>query len=238
MTTLYYLLWYSCPGLNSNAYSTTLTVSQALVIGMGIVGIVGMRSLHLQLDVGSCGSDSLLSGANFGDFGQHQLLTPDGYPANMRAMVVFNQVRSLRTNYIMDRNSRLIRVICQCLLALELMSISALTLIKLSVLLFYRRIFSAPAFRIPVWVVGSLVTAWGTAFFFANLFQCTPISGVWELTAQRRCVNSKHLVNAYQGLNLMTDVMILIMPWPMIWGLQLQTRRKAQVGGIFLLGAL
>lgn len=118
------------------------------------------------------------------------------------------------------------------------MSISALTLIKLSVLLFYRRIFSSPAFRIPVWVVGSLVTAWGTSFFFANLFQCTPISGIWELTAQRSCVNSKHLVNAYQGLNLMTDVMILTMPWPMIWGLQLQTRRKAQVGGIFLLGAL
>ncbi|KAA6411597.1 MAG: hypothetical protein FRX48_04877 [Lasallia pustulata] len=166
----------------------------ALVIGMGINGIIG---------------------ANYGDFGQHQKLAPDGSPTNVHAMVVFNE----------------------CLLALELMSISALTLIKLSVLLFYRRIFTAPAFRLPVWIVGSIVTAWGIAFFFANLLQCTPISGFWEYNVQRNCVNSKHLVNAYQGLNIMTDVTILVMPWPMIWGLQLPTRRKAQVGGIFLLGA-
>lgn len=33
--------------LNSNVDRTMLTVSQALVIGMGIVGIIGMRSLDL-----------------------------------------------------------------------------------------------------------------------------------------------------------------------------------------------
>lgn len=153
-------------------------------------------------------------------------------------MVVFNQVRTPRTVSYRHREQPVDQNLRQCLLALELMSISALTLIKLSVLLFYRRIFTAPSFRIPVWVAGSLVTAWGISFFFANLFQCTPVSGAWEINKPRHCVNSKHLVNAYQGLNIMTDVMILTMPWPMIWGLQLPRRRKAQVGGIFLLGAL
>ncbi|MCJ1297646.1 hypothetical protein MMC08_000434 [Hypocenomyce scalaris] len=166
----------------------------ALVIGMGIDGIIG---------------------ANYGDFGQHQKLGPDGSPVDMHAIVVFNQ----------------------CLWALELLSISALTLIKLSVLLFYRRIFTTPTFCILVWIVGSFVTAWGIAFFFANFFQCIPITGVWETGKPRHCVNSVHLDNAYQGLNIMTDITILIMPWPMIWGLQMQPGRKAQVGGVFFLGA-
>ena len=129
-------------------------------------------------------------------------------------------------------------VLRQCLWALELLSISALTLIKLSVLLFYRRIFTTPTFCILVWIVGSFVTAWGIAFFFANFFQCIPITGIWETSKPRHCVNSVHLDNAYQGLNIMTDITILIMPWPMIWGLQMQPGRKAQVGGVFLLGAL
>ena len=38
--------------------------------------------------------------------------------------------------------------------------------------------------------------------------------------------------------NMIIDLIIISMPWPMIWMLQMATRQKVAVTGIFTLGAL
>lgn len=120
-----------------------------------------------------------------------------------------------------------------------MLSVLALTFTKLSILLFYRRIFSSPSFRIPLWIGVAIVLAWGIAFFFLYLFQCTPVNANWTTYAgtNRHCLPvTLNYANAIS--TIVTDVMILTMPLPMIWGLQLPTRRKIALSGVFLLGAL
>ena len=128
----------------------------------------------------------------------------------------------------------------QCEWATQLLSIGALTFTKLSILLFYRRIFRGPMFEISVWILISIVVIWGISFFFATLLECVPIYQVWTtLYGQpRKCYEYLPMFYATAISNMIIDFLIIALPWPMIWRLQMPTRQKIAVGGIFTLGAL
>lgn len=87
----------------------------------------------------------------------------------------------------------------------------------------------------------TLVVAWTLAFFFANLFECVPISVNWTGTGGAPppiCINETPMYYAEAYSDVATDLLILITPIPMIWTLQMATARKVAVSGVFLLGAL
>lgn len=80
---------------------------------------------------------------------------------------------------------------------------------------------------------------WHSAFFLAFIFQCTPIDTVWNPAALApHCVNRIGLWLAYAISDVLTDCLILSMPVPAVWQLQMPTRQKVAVSGIFLLGAV
>ena len=71
-----------------------------------------------------------------------------------------------------------------------------------------------------------------------NLLQCIPVSDVWDIMVEfPNCVED----TMYYGMaisSVILDVMVLVMPLPLIWGLQMSVRDKVAVSGIFLLGSL
>ena len=83
-----------------------------------------------------------------------------------------------------------------------------------------------------------LLTLWMIAFFFATLFQAWPISYNWQSTGNGYTINEGMMYNALACTELITDVMILVMPLFVIWTLQLRTSKKWAISGIFLLGGL
>ena len=87
----------------------------------------------------------------------------------------------------------------------------------------------------------ALVTAWIITFFFANLFECMPISTNWTGTGGAPppiCINETPMYYAEAYSDVATDLLILITPIPMIWTLQMPLGRKVAVSGVFFLGAL
>ncbi|KAL4935303.1 hypothetical protein BDV06DRAFT_217525 [Aspergillus oleicola] len=89
---------------------------------------------------------------------------------------------------------------------------------KISILLFYLRIFGTSRFRIMFSVVGSLVLAIGIGVFFAAIFQ-----------------------SFYRYVSLpqiLTDLITLIMPLSFVWKLQKRLTQKIALTGGFLLGGL
>ncbi len=124
--------------------------------------------------------------------------------------------------------------------ACQLLSLGALTFTKLSILLFYHRIFRNQIFHKLIWVLGVMVVVWGISFFFATLFECYPISQVWTTFygQPRKCYDYLPMFFATVITNMIMDIMILTIPWPMIWKLQMPLRQKVAVTGIFLLGGL
>lgn len=112
-------------------------------------------------------------------------------------------------------------------------------LIKLSCLLFYRRVFS-PTKRTLIFIHAGIavVTAAYTALFFAVLFQCVPIEKTWNGRISGHCIKGKLLPYFSGTLNIITDIYVLVVPIPCVWGLDMKWTRKIRTLAIFGLGIL
>lgn len=157
-------------------------------------------------------------GAAIGSLGRHTQIMPDGMPVfDGRSEVLF-----------------------------EIIYISQLTqtvtfgLTKLAVILFYQRIFITRTFSITSWVLIGLTITWTIAFFFANLLQCLPISENWKnlSPAPGTCIDALMMYQAQAWSDIFTDLLILSIPLPWIWKLQMAPMRKFFVVLMFQLGAL
>lgn len=113
-------------------------------------------------------------------------------------------------------------------------------MVKISILLMYRRIFDTDAFKKATWVVGAASVAWAIAAILCLIFQCHPFSGLWnpQDTFTSKCFNLQAYYRAVAGSNMALDVIILCMPLYMVWRLKLESGQKLMLSGIFALGGL
>ncbi|KAJ5586843.1 uncharacterized protein N7459_002608 [Penicillium hispanicum] len=110
---------------------------------------------------------------------------------------------------------------------------------KISILFFYVRIFSIPKFRIFAYIVGAIVLGHGIGVFFAAVFQCSPVAFTWDKTIPGgSCFNQEAFYRYVSPPNILTDVLLLIMPMPFVWKLHTQVGHKVALTGVFLLGSL
>ena len=118
----------------------------------------------------------------------------------------------------------------------ESLYLSIIALTKLSILCFYLRIFPNKMFRQLVFAVMAWVTVSGLIFIFLQVFQCTPISFNWEgwrgEYGAHRCFNVNKLVFTAAGFSIAQDVVILLMPLPLL--AQLQTSWRVKLGAMFM----
>ncbi|CAG9941485.1 unnamed protein product [Clonostachys rosea f. rosea IK726] len=113
------------------------------------------------------------------------------------------------------------------------------SVVKVSILSFYWTIFSIDALQRRI-IIGTLALsiAWFIGFIFAIIFQCKPISALWEKWFEvGHCLSTPKLLLAVEVSNLLIDVVILSVPAFFVNRLQLDTRKKWAVLGMFLMGA-
>ena len=85
------------------------------------------------------------------------------------------------------------------------------------------------------------IACWSIAFFFATAFQCgTKIEYWWTSakTIQQYCLKTADLELAYGITDIITDLLVLLTPVPLIWALEMSTSRKVGLCGVFVLGLL
>ena len=106
-----------------------------------------------------------------------------------------------------------------------------------AVLLFYLRLSPFPTFR--TWVIAAMVACSieGVLFISMALFQCTPVGRVWNFEIPGHCINILGFFRAETIFNLVTNVVILLLPMPMVWHLQMALQLKLLLIGIFATGA-
>ena len=118
-----------------------------------------------------------------------------------------------------------------------MLSYTGLGFSKASILVLYMRIFTQRSFRICAQVMLGIVTVWTISFFFASLLECLPITPLVEPFYNNKCVNTIPLWYTGGISDILIDFMILTMPIPMVWKLQLPTKQKIGVLAMFSLGA-
>ena len=87
-------------------------------------------------------------------------------------------------------------------------------------------------------MVTALIVAWFLACTTISVIGCLPIHAFWDPQVKRTCVRLKDYYLGNAVANITTDLLLLALPLPMIWSLQLATGRKLMLSGVFLLGLL
>ncbi|KAF4974950.1 hypothetical protein FZEAL_8213 [Fusarium zealandicum] len=107
---------------------------------------------------------------------------------------------------------------------------------KLSLLVMYYRIFRVPYFKKMAWVVGTFVFAWVICITFLFIFICVPVEKLWYPDVPGHCINQVGTWIANAASTIFTDVVILMLPLPPIWKLQLGKSEKIGLSAAFALG--
>jgi hypothetical protein len=72
----------------------------------------------------------------------------------------------------------------------------------------------------------------------AAIFSCTPVSGFWDFSLPSQCISGHYYYLGVAIPNIVTDIVLLIIPLPYIWKLRINGLQKVAVSGIFVLGGL
>ncbi len=112
-------------------------------------------------------------------------------------------------------------------------------LTRSSALFFYARIFGVVEdwFRYSLWLVHALNISWLTAVNLVVILQCKPVERAWNL-GPGKCVDMQAVWLGSGITALIIDVVILLLPLPILWGLRLKLLRKIQVVSVFVCGYL
>ena len=115
-----------------------------------------------------------------------------------------------------------------------------IAMVKISILLLYRRIFDTLYFRKATTIVGLACLAWLIAALLCLAFQCHTEAERYNADSlfSNQCIDLKAYWVSVTGSNMALDLIILSMPLYMVWNLRLATRQKIALSGIFALGAL
>lgn len=126
----------------------------------------------------------------------------------------------------------------QWVITTEIFYNAAITTIKLSILLLYRRLFPLPQLKIILWSVGCFVISCWLTITLLTIFQCHPIRAAWDLSVKGQCLRLNVAYIVLGTCNTITDMVALCLPMPLIWRLHTDKSRKMQLIGVFSLGAL
>jgi hypothetical protein len=110
--------------------------------------------------------------------------------------------------------------------------------IKLSLLTLIARIFSPYKKRMQgIYALGGLLVIYYIISLVLKVRICWPISAYWQ-GDQSKCLNQSAVITADSIISTVTDAIILLLPLPLTWSLQLPTRKKLRVGGMLAVGGL
>jgi hypothetical protein len=117
--------------------------------------------------------------------------------------------------------------------------VPVLAITKLSILAFYLRIFSyQQLFRLFVYLTIFLILISTTIISVLTIVQCQPIKYFWDRDVKGSCLDVNALAYANGAMSIIQDVVIVVLPIPVVWKLNMSARRKFGVGLMFALGGL
>ncbi|KAK5163811.1 uncharacterized protein LTR77_010485 [Saxophila tyrrhenica] len=117
--------------------------------------------------------------------------------------------------------------------------LTSLPLVKVSMLLFYLRVFPQSWFRISAYITMACCVGYAIAFLLVSVFQCRPIHLAWEHWDREHpgsCNNINAQVWASAGLNIVLDIVVLSLPIPLVRQLALNRRKKMLLFSMFGIG--
>lgn len=109
---------------------------------------------------------------------------------------------------------------------------------KASIVFLYLRIFETPGWVKLTKYAMVFFAAKVIAFFFPLIFQCHPLPAIWDPNVDGVCLSVPAISYAGAALSITEDIILLILPIPTLWKLQLDKPKKMLVALLFSVGSL
>ncbi|KAM3421829.1 hypothetical protein BST61_g2206 [Cercospora zeina] len=124
----------------------------------------------------------------------------------------------------------------------EIFYISVVMTTKIAAVLLYLRIWTADsitkAFRLSCWISIGVFAMTALAFDFAIIFQCSPVSAVWNhfTRGTGSCIEVAPLLYTFGALNILYDVVVFLLPIFSVLRLNIAMHKKIGVATLFGIG--
>ena len=116
---------------------------------------------------------------------------------------------------------------------------ASVALSKLAILLLYLRVFTTQwyGFTLVLILISIVVIGTGVTNAFAAIFQCSPVSYTWDKTVEDgKCLNNLAFARFMAIPNVVDGFVMLAMPIPLVWQLNLAIQQKVALTATFLHG--
>lgn len=129
-------------------------------------------------------------------------------------------------------------VFTQAMLVGEILWVTAVFFVRASVLQLYIHLFySTKPFRLTCYVVHAVNFGYASATVMAACLVCRPIAYAWDPTIPGGSCGDQKSLDLFIGVfNLLMDVAVVILPMPVLWGLQMGVQKKIVLSAIFGMG--
>jgi hypothetical protein len=114
-----------------------------------------------------------------------------------------------------------------------------LILSKISALYLFVRLFRPRPFLLATYTTMGFLVVAGLWMTLSGFFFCAPIHYFWDVSDEVRsdhCLPEGPVWFTNAGIQIATDIIILILPMPLLWKLQMPRRQKFGVVAVFGLG--
>ncbi|RHZ62446.1 putative plasma membrane protein Pth11-like [Aspergillus thermomutatus] len=111
-------------------------------------------------------------------------------------------------------------------------------LTKISILLLYIRLFVHRWFLTTCWVWIGIIVSFTIGTVFSSIFQCTPVQWAFNksIPGGGTCINMTAFWYANAAFNILSDLVLIALPVPVVVNLQLPLKSKVALCGIFAVG--
>ncbi|KIW88593.1 uncharacterized protein Z519_10639 [Cladophialophora bantiana CBS 173.52] len=141
--------------------------------------------------------------------------------------------------YDLPQDSRLVdntKKVIQTLWTCQIMYVTALMLVKISIVASYLRVFPTTVFRRIMYALGVAIIAVWICSILVTIFQCHPVRSAWDFTLPRDCLQIVTFYYFTTAFSIFTDFLLCTLPLPVFFRLKLPARQKYIVSLLFAVG--
>ncbi|KAL2813026.1 hypothetical protein BJX63DRAFT_443261 [Aspergillus granulosus] len=125
----------------------------------------------------------------------------------------------------------------QLIIPLQFLWVLSLSCSKISILFLYLRIFPVRWLVLSSWATITIIVAWAIATILAGCLICRPFAYNWDQTIPGgKCGDQVTSFTVTGVVNLVTDVIVLVLPMRSLYKLQMATYKKVTLIAVFGLG--
>ena len=114
---------------------------------------------------------------------------------------------------------------------------AAINLVKCCILLLYLRLFQVVSwFRLSCWALLAIVATYCFSSIVVTIFQCNPVIRAFDKDTPGQCIDTAKFWFANAGFSIATDIIILLLPLPLVWRLEIPRTQKVALVAVFAVG--